>query len=60
MVYLCYVLSGLGLVSYLTALFFRGESLEFSLAHNRQGSMLIAAMILLVNLSLELHISNKT
>jgi hypothetical protein len=60
MIYLCYVLSGLGFVFYLSALFFRGESLEFPLAQGGQAAMITAVIILLLELPPELRILNKT
>jgi hypothetical protein len=59
MIYLCYVLSGLGIVSYITALFFIGRDLGLTLAHGGHGAMLTAAIILLLNLSRKLHMPNK-
>lgn len=59
MIYLCYILSGLGIVSYITVLFFIGGDLGLTLAHGGHGAMLTAAIILLLNLSLKLHMSNK-
>jgi len=60
MIYLCYVLSGLGIFSYITALFFIGKSIGLTLAHGGHGAMLTAVIILLLNLSRKLNMSNKT
>ena len=60
MIYLCYVLSGLCIVSYITALFFIGESIGLTLAHGGHDVMLTAAIILLLDLSRKLHMPNKT
>ncbi len=60
MIYLCYILSGLGIVSYVTALLFIAGDLGLTLAHGGHGAMLTAAIILLLNLSRKLHMPNKT